>query len=96
MGKGKICRGIIAFITPFIPMAYHVYPSRAVQVKQFDVNDGEVVFLLDASVSMNKQDKEGWQSMRSDRQPIVCPQIIRRGLSSIIPAYRNPFCLGRI
>lgn len=59
MGKGKICRGTIAFTTLFILIAYHVYPSRAAQVKQFDVNDGEVVFLLDASVSMNKQDKDG-------------------------------------
>lgn len=59
MGKGRIHRGIIVFTTLFILMAYHVYPSHAAEAKQFDVNEGEVVFLLDASVSMNKQDKDG-------------------------------------
>lgn len=59
MCTGKVCRGIVAFTTLFILMACHVYPSRAAQVKQVDVNDGEVVFLLDASISMNKQDKDG-------------------------------------
>lgn len=59
MGKGKICRGIIVFATLFILMAYHTYPSYAAQVKKFDTNGGEVVFLLDASISMDKQDKDG-------------------------------------
>lgn len=58
MGKGKICRGIITLTIIFTLVAYHVYPCRASQVEQFDLNDGEVVFLLDTSGSMNKQDQD--------------------------------------
>lgn len=58
MRKRKTCRGIIAVTIIFVLAAFHVYPCHASQVEQFDLNDGEVVFLLDTSGSMNKQDRD--------------------------------------
>lgn len=58
MGKGKVCRVFMALTTIFVLALCCVCPCRASDIKQFDLHDGEVVFLLDTSVSMNKQDKD--------------------------------------
>lgn len=59
MGKRRVCRVYIALTTIFVLTLCCVCPCLASNTKQFDLNDGEVVFLLDTSVSMNKQDKDG-------------------------------------
>lgn len=58
MGKGKVCRVFTALTTIFVFVLCCVCPCLASDRKQFDLHDGEVVFLLDTSVSMNKQDKD--------------------------------------
>lgn len=58
MHKWKIYRGIIALITILILVVYYSYPCCATQIKQFDINSGEVVFLLDSSISMNKENRD--------------------------------------
>lgn len=58
MRKGRVCRVFIALTTIFVLTLCCVCSCLASDIKQFDLNDGEVVFLLDTSVSMNKQDKD--------------------------------------
>lgn len=58
MKKRKKWTAFTALLTIFFLVAYKDFVCIASEKRQFDINDSEVVFVLDTSSSMNKQDAD--------------------------------------